>query len=103
VRKKIESAHARWGEGGNALPINLFLALVARVGLVGALGLLSGCGLVAGINRMNAVGRSEAAYKACLAANPPNACESARLAYQADVQAYAARTGQNLSVSTTGH
>lgn len=81
----------RWG---------LMLALVT---------LLAGCGVVASFNRINSdidMGKSEAAYKQCLADHPTNAvpvCETARLAYQADVQAYSARTGTNVSINSTEH
>jgi hypothetical protein len=77
--------------------------------VLGVFVLLSGCGVVAGFNRLNSdveMGRSEAAYKACLADHPSDAataCETARLAYQADVQAYSARTGTNLSINATNH
>jgi hypothetical protein len=83
----------------------------SRGALLGCLLLqfLSGCGVVASFNRMDSdveMGKSEAAYKVCLADHPSDAgvsCENARLAYQADVQAYSARTGTNLSINTTGH
>jgi hypothetical protein len=77
--------------------------------LMGVFMLLAGCGVVSSFNRLNSdieMGKSEAAYKACLADHPSDAakaCETARLAYQADVQAFSARTGTNLSVNTTNH
>jgi hypothetical protein len=57
--------------------------------VLGVFVLLSDCGVPAIINRMNSdaeMGKSEAAYKACLADHPSDAataCENARLAYQA--------------------
>ena len=80
------------------------------MGLIIGLGAsLGGCGVVSSFNRLGSdydMGKSEAAYKQCLADHPGNAaqaCEAERLAYQADVQTYSARTGQTVSIATTGH
>lgn len=56
------------------------------------LALLSGCGVVAKVDARNDMAQSKAAYKNCLAINPSNpvACESYRLAYEADLKAYGA-------------
>jgi hypothetical protein len=51
---------------------------------------LSGCGIGAKIEARNDVQQSKLNYKNCLANNPssPQACESTRLAYEADIKAY---------------
>jgi hypothetical protein len=51
---------------------------------------LSGCGIEAKIDARNDMQQSKLNYKNCLANNPsnPQACESTRLAYEADIRAY---------------
>jgi hypothetical protein len=51
---------------------------------------LSGCGIGAKIDARNDMQQSKLNYKNCLANNPsgPKACESTRLAYEADIRAY---------------
>ena len=51
---------------------------------------IAGCGVVAKVDARQDMRQSKAAYKACLTANASNpaVCESARLTYEADVQAY---------------
>ena len=53
---------------------------------------LSGCGIEAKIDARNDMQQSKLNYKNCLANNPsdPKACESTRLAYEADIRAYKA-------------
>jgi hypothetical protein len=53
---------------------------------------LSGCGIAAKVNARNSMQESLAAYKACLVQNPQNvnACQGAKLAYDADMRAYRA-------------
>jgi hypothetical protein len=51
--------------------------------------LLGGC-LVGGENARHDMEASKAAYKACLAAGGPQACEGQRRAYQADLAAFRA-------------
>jgi hypothetical protein len=51
--------------------------------------LLSGC-VVGGENALHDMEASKAAYKACLAARAPEACEGQRRAYEADLSAYRA-------------
>jgi hypothetical protein len=89
--------------GARAACLLIRSAVIATVAV-----LLCSCGAVEIFNYMNAdhnrdnMVKSEAAYKGCLAEHPNNAaaCESLRLAYQADVQAYAARTGANVNSGT---
>lgn len=49
---------------------------------------LCGCAVAQKIENREAVNQSLAAYKSCLGAHPaaPNACEAARLAYEADLE-----------------
>ena len=56
------------------------------------LAVLSGCGIAAKVEARSGMQQSLAAYKACLAQNPQNvqACEGAKLAYDADMKAYRA-------------
>ena len=54
-----------------------------------ALFALSGC-VVGGENALHDMEASKAAYKACLAARAPEACEGQRQAYEADLSAYRA-------------
>ena len=58
--------------------------------LLGAL--LNGCGIVAKVRARDDMEISKARYKACLEQNPQTLanCESARLAYEADLRAYKA-------------
>jgi hypothetical protein len=60
---------------------------------------LSACGLAARMDAHTDMETSKAAYKSCLAANPANssACESARLAYEADLKAFEATGGMAAS------
>jgi hypothetical protein len=51
--------------------------------------LLVGC-VVGGENALHDMERSKAAYKACLAAREPEACDGLRQAYEADRSAYRA-------------
>lgn len=51
--------------------------------------LLAGC-VVGGENARHDLEVSKAAYKACLAAQGPEACEGQRQAYEADLSAYRA-------------
>lgn len=71
--------------------------------LLGAL--LNGCGIVAKVRARDDMEISKARYKACLEQNPqtPADCESARLAYDADLRAYKAtsagiRTGSTVTI-----
>jgi hypothetical protein len=56
---------------------------------------LSGCGMAVRMEAHSDLETSKAAYKSCLAANPANvsACESLRLAYEADLKAFEATAG----------
>ena len=57
--------------------------------VVPALFALSGC-VIGGENALHDMEASKAAYKACLAARAPEACEGQRQAYEADLSAYRA-------------
>lgn len=52
--------------------------------LIGLCSLLAGCGVVARVDARNEYQASVANYKACLASNPPQSCESRRLAMEVD-------------------
>jgi hypothetical protein len=63
---------------------------VTRLLIVPALAaLLVGC-VVGGENARHDMEASKAAYKTCLAASGPQACEGQRQAYEADISAYRA-------------
>jgi hypothetical protein len=62
-------------------------SLVLRI--TPALLALCGC-VIGGENARNDMEASKAAYKACLAARGPEACEGPRRAYEADLSAYRA-------------
>jgi hypothetical protein len=71
---------------------------------------LSGCGIAAKIDARKDMEQSKATYKDCLAQNSskPSNCESARLAFEADMKTYRATSagiqpGYNntLNVTTT--
>ncbi len=57
--------------------------------------LLTGCGIAAEVRARDDIEASKAQYKMCLYQNPqtPANCESARLAYEADLSAYSATWG----------
>jgi hypothetical protein len=55
--------------------------------VVPALFALNGC-VVGAENAQHDMEASKAAYKACLAARAPEACEAQRQAYEADLSAY---------------
>ena len=59
---------------------------------IGGAALLGGCGIAAKVQNRNNMQDSLAAYKGCLASHPADvqSCEGARLAYEADMQAYRA-------------
>lgn len=58
---------------------------------------LSGCGAPRMMRAADDMEASKAAYKACLTENPsePSNCEGLRLAYEADVEALNAVSGQS--------
>lgn len=70
---------------------------------------LTGCGIAAKVDARNNMQQSLSAYKQCLAQHPDNAkqaCESAKLAYDADMRAYRAtsagiRGGQTIDINNT--
>lgn len=49
---------------------------------------LGGCGTVARIESRDQYKQSLASYRSCLAANAPQACESQRIAMEADERAF---------------
>lgn len=67
--------------------------------------LLTGCGIAAKVRARDDMEASKAQYKMCLDQNPqtPANCESARLAFEADLRAYSAtsagiRTGPTVTI-----
>src|SRR6266536_5947523 len=73
------------GDGTMRFPAMAMTMAAVAVGL-------GGCGLAAKVNARSEMTQSESAYKACLVQHPGqvSACESVRLAYEADLQMYRA-------------
>lgn len=64
--------------------------------ITAACAFLGGCAVAAKIDARQDYQASAANYKACLASNPPQACESLRLTMETDERKY-----QNLSAGAT--
>lgn len=69
--------------------------------LLASSALLAGCGVAARYDARTDYQNSTAAYKACLAANPPQACENQRLIMEADARKYDSVAGGHASGTLT--